>query len=150
MTAELAAPLLALRDHDRQTRERLRAAGRLFGTYDDEMQAVHRDNAHALDALVEHHGWPGLSLVGLEACRAAWLVAQHANCTPALQRKFLALMIAAAEIGEVPARQVAMLTDRVRFNEGRPQVYGTVLDWDAGGQLSCTLEDPAAVDDRRR
>ncbi len=46
-------------------------------------------------------------------------------------------------------KQVAFLTDRIRFNEGRPQIYGTVLDWDEGGALNCELENPEDVDARR-
>ncbi|HYD31996.1 MAG TPA: DUF6624 domain-containing protein [Azospirillaceae bacterium] len=149
MDAELIRDLLTLRDRDQETRTRLLAGGRLYGGYDDDMQAVHRDNARRLDAIVQQHGWPGLSLVGLEGCRAAWLIAQHSNCTPDLQRNFLAAMTQAAEAGEVPARQAAFLTDRIRFNEGKPQVYGTVLDWGEDGELRCDLDDPAAVDARR-
>jgi predicted nucleic acid-binding Zn ribbon protein len=67
-----------------------------------------------------------------------------------LQRTFLALLTHAAENGEVPKLQVAFLTDRIRFNEDKPQVYGTVLDWDENGELSCVVEDPAHLDARRR
>ena len=42
------------------------------------------------------------------------------------------------------------MTDRIRFNERKPQVYGTVFDWDEHGQLSpWTIEDEAGVDERR-
>lgn len=49
----------------------------------------------------------------------------------------------------MPKTQVAFLTDRIRFNEIKPQVYGTVLDWDEKGELSCKVEDPAILDSRR-
>jgi hypothetical protein len=88
--------------------------------------------------------------VGLEGCRAAWFVAQHAICTPTLQRKFLAQLTQAADRGDVPPRQVALLVDRIRFNENQPQVYGTVLDWNERGELSCEVEDPATLDTRRQ
>jgi hypothetical protein len=50
----------------------------------------------------------------------------------------------------VPKSQVAFLTDRIRFNENRPRVYATVLDWDEKGALSCVVEDPPNLDARRR
>lgn len=149
MNRQLFDQLLALRTRDLETRERLLQEGRLFGDYAEEMQRVHTDNAKALQRLVRQHGWPGEALVGLEGCQAAWLLAQHAICTPALQRQFLVLLEAAAEAGDVPRKQAAYLVDRIRFNEGRPQVYGTVLDWNAAGELDCEVEDPGHVDQRR-
>jgi hypothetical protein len=67
-----------------------------------------------------------------------------------LQRKFLTLLTEAAKQGAVPKAQVAYLTDRIRFNENKPQVYRTVLDWDEDGKLSCIVEDPPNLDARRR
>ena len=44
-----------------------------------------------------------------------------------------------------------MLEDRIRAFEGRPQRFGTQLDWDVNGQLSpLPIEDADSVDDRRR
>jgi len=47
------------------------------------------------------------------------------------------------------AGKAAGLEDRIRFNEDRPQRYGTVLDWNAAGELGCEVEDPAGLDARR-
>ena len=58
-------------------------------------------------------------------------------------------MIEAAESGVASKKQVALLTGRMRFNEGKPQVYGTVLDWNESGELVCELEDPDGLDARR-
>lgn len=71
------------------------------------------------------HGWPGISLVGEEGADAAWLVAQHADDDVSFQRQCLALLEQAYRRGDVPGRHLAYLTDRVRVNERRPQVYGT-------------------------
>lgn len=150
MNEALAAKLERLRQRDDDTRAALLAAGRLYGIYDESMQAVHRQNAAALDDIVEQHGWPDIGLVGEAGCRAAWLIAQHSICTPGLQRKFLGLLEAAARRGDVPTRQVAMLTDRIRFNEDRPQVYGTVFDWDENGEFGCRVEDDGNLDQRRK
>jgi len=150
MEAGLLAELIAMRQRDQDVRDRLVRERRLHGGYAGEMQRVHIENAHRLDELATLHGWPSLAMVGLEGTRAAWMIAQHAICTPDLQRKFLALMTRAAAAGDVPKRQAALLTDRVLACEGRPQIYGTVLDWDANGTLSCEVEDPANLDARRR
>jgi hypothetical protein len=150
MNSELLAELLVMAQRDTDIRTRLLNAGRLYDDYSEEMQRVHTENAERLAEIVDEYGWPGISVVGLEGCRAGWLVAQHAICTPALQRRFLAVMQQASEDGDVPRRLVACVTDRIRFNESRPQLYGTVLAFDEKGELTCDLEDPANVDARRK
>ena len=122
---KLRDELLALLQRDTDTRKRLLDEGRLYGDYAQEMQQVHRENAERLAAVIERHGWPGPARVGLEASRAAWTIAQHSICTPALQRGFLDALKAAVARGDAPKLQLAYLTDRIRFNEGRPEVYGT-------------------------
>ena len=149
MDTELLAKLLSLKQRDIDTRKRLLQENRLYGTYDKEIQNVHVENAKALNELVAVHGWPGISKVGLDGSRAAWLIAQHSICTPELQRKFLRLLEAATKLGEAPIKQVAFLTDRIRFNEGKPQIYGTVFDWNENGELYCELETPDQVDQLR-
>lgn len=150
MNQQLLEELVALKQRDTETRSRLLKEGKLYGDYASEMQQVHRDNANRLDQIVAKYGWPGISLVGLEGCRVAWLIAQHAICTPELQRKFLIFLAKASASGDAPKRQVALLTDRIRFNENKPQIYGTVLDWSENGELSCEVEDPINLDVRRK
>lgn len=150
MNLQLLDDILALKQRDTDTRSCLLETGNLYGDYDLEMQKVHRENANQLDVLISQYGWPGISLVGLEGCRATWLVAQHSICTPDLQRKFLTHLTKSAESGDAPRKQVAFLIDRIRFNENKPQLYGTVLDWNEMGELSCEVEDSANLDIRRR
>jgi hypothetical protein len=150
MNQQLLNALLALNERDTNTRSRLIKEGKLYGDYAPEMQQVHQENAIELDRLISEYGWPGISLVGLEGCRVAWLIAQHSICTPELQRKFLTILAKALERGDAPKPQVAYLTDRIRFNENKPQVYGTVLDWNEKGELSCEVEDPTNLDARRK
>ena len=76
---------------------------------------------------------------------------QHAISRPALQREALEALRLAAARGEAPAMQAALLEDRIRTLEGRPQRYGTQFDWDESGELSpLPLDDPSGVDERRR
>jgi hypothetical protein len=85
------------------------------------------------------------------AAEAAWLIVQHAIAQPAFQRRALELLRAAVRRDEARALKAAMLEDRIRTLEGRPQRYGTQFDWDASGQLSpLPIEDAAGVDARRR
>jgi hypothetical protein len=148
---ELRRELIAMAEHDLHVREQLAADGSLFQGYHPMMQAVHDANAARLDAMLAQYGWPGEPQVGRDAAEAAWLIAQHAIAQPALQRRALIALQAAAQRGEVDPLQPAMLEDRIRICEGRPQRYGTQFDWDASGEMSpLPIEDPPSVDQRRR
>jgi Family of unknown function (DUF6624) len=151
LNASLRQELLAMAAEDQRVRAELAADGSLFDGYHSTMQAVHDKNAARLTEVIEQHGWPGRSLVGEEGSRAAWLVLQHAIAHPDLQRRGLVLLQDAVAQDEVPAVEAALLEDRIRFFEGRPQRYGTQFDWDESGQLSpLPIEDEANVDERRR
>jgi len=99
--------------------------------------------------VIKIHGWPGISKVELEGSRAAWLIAQHSICTPDLQRTFLQHLSGAEIEGDVPSKQVALLTDRIRFNEGEPQIFGTVFDWSTEGELTCEVDETEKLDELR-
>src|SRR2546430_2954677 len=125
--------------------------GSLFQGYHPRMEALPQRHATRLAALIDAHGWPGRSRVGEEGAQAAWLILQHAIANPPLMRRGLTLLQGEASEGEVSQLEVAMLEDRIRTFEGRPQRYGTQFDWDEHGRLSpLPLEDPAGVDARRR
>lgn len=147
----LRGHLLAMAAKDTRVRAELAAEGSLFDGYHPRMEAVHRRNAERLSALLGTDGWPGTSRVGDDGAEAAWLIAQHAIGEPELQRRCLHLLEDAAARGEVPAWQAAMLDDRIRMFEGRPQRYGTQLVPDEFGvPQPYTIEDPEHVEDRRR
>jgi hypothetical protein len=142
--------LLAMADHDLKVRAELAADGSLFQGYDARMQAVHDANAARLAAILDAEGWPGEHRVGREAAKAAWLVVQHAIAQPALQRRALELLQDAVHLGSAPAIHTAMLEDRIRCLEGRPQLYGTQFDWDVDGRMSpLPIESAEQVDARR-
>ncbi|KJK58129.1 DUF6624 domain-containing protein [Saccharothrix sp. ST-888] len=103
-----------------------------------------------LDEAMAAHGWPTAELVGPEAARAAWLIAQHADRRADIQRRALDLLTAAVEAGRADARDLAFLHDRTLVNEGRPQRYGTqigaVVD---GAPVPWPCEQPDRVDELR-
>jgi len=148
----LRRELLAMAEHDRAVREELIADGSLAGhAYHPRMEAVHRRNAARLGHIIERHGWPGASLVGEDGAGAAWLIAQHAVGNPPLMRQSLTLLREAAAAQEAPGWQAAMMEDRIRMYEGRPQIYGTQFRPDAKGALvPYAIDDPSNVNERRR
>ena len=136
---------------DRSVRAELAASGALFNAgYEPRMARVHQCNARRLRRIIESVGWPGSDLVGSDGAEAAWLILQHAISEPDLLRRILPLLTAAAREGKADPAHAAMLEDRIRFFEGRPQRYGTQLDWDAEGSLSPGgVEDPHKLAERR-
>jgi hypothetical protein len=151
MDTTLREELLAMQAEDRRVREELTKEGTLAQGYEPRMEAVHRRNAERLEAIVGERGWPGRSLVGEDGAEAAWQTLQHAIGRPDLMRGFLPLLQQAADHGEVPEWQPAYILDRIRFFEGRPQVYGTQYDIDAEGFSSLwPVEDSESVNERRK
>jgi hypothetical protein len=147
----IRSELLRMAEDDRALRAKLARDGSLFRGYHPAMRALHDRNAERLGVVLEHHGWPGRSQVGEPAAHAAWLVLQHAIGHPPLMRRGLALLREASARGDAAALEVAMLEDRIRTFEGRPQRYATQFDWDEQGELSPhAIEDAGHVDERRR
>lgn len=133
---------------DLRKRDELVAAGVLFDGYHADMEGLHIDNAKNLEAIIDAVGWPHQGIAGVEGAAAAWLIAQHAISLPDFQRRVLRLLKENAN--DVEPAQIAMLEDRIRRFEGKPQLYGTQFDWDENGQLSPgAIEDEANVDRRR-
>lgn len=94
--------------------------------------------------IVAQRGWPGKSLVGEDGARAAWIIVQHEDMDHPFQRSCLELMRQAFEKGEVRARELSFLTDRVLVAEGSPQMYGT-----QGAIGSPSPEEEARLDANR-
>jgi hypothetical protein len=147
---ELRRELLGMVARDLEVREDLIGRGVLYDGYHPEMEAVHIQNASRLKEILSEHGWPVPALVGDDGAEAAWLIVQHAIGDPPLQRQCLRLLRSAARSSGVPLWQAAMLEDRIRMFEGKPQIYGTHLETDSDGTVRpYLLEDPEHVEERR-
>ena len=100
-----------------------------------------------LAELLTEHGWPTYDLVGEDGEDAAWVIAQHSDQDPALQRRALELLRPAVEARQASPGNLAYLEDRVAVGAGPPQRYGTQVGYGPDGALPATpLADDAAVD----
>ncbi|WP_219463360.1 DUF6624 domain-containing protein [Nonomuraea rhizosphaerae] len=111
----------------------------------DRVRESDGDNTVWLMSVVSSRGWPLASQVGQDGACAAWLLAQHADATPDLQRHFHAAMADALGRGEASPREFAYLEDRVRVNAGRKQLYGTQFQ----DSRPLPIEEPELLDERR-
>jgi hypothetical protein len=156
MNEQLRRELLQMQEEDYTTRRKLVEAGQLYGPhlpegfYHPEMATIHNRNNARLREIIDEYGWPGRSLVGQEACEAAWLIAQHALSDPDLRDRCLPLLESAVNIGEAPAWQFAMLTDSILMHKDEPQLYGCIfVGGEAGKLVPWKIADPEHVDARR-
>jgi Sulfotransferase family len=141
----LRKELLRRRDGDTAAR------GAYAGEREQALQimAMDADNTAWLKTTIEAVGWPGHSLVGIEAAHAAWLLAQHADQQPAFQRRCLKLLRKAVADGDAAPADLAHLADRVLLASGKPQLYGSQLIARDGRYVPARLGDPDNVDKRR-
>jgi hypothetical protein len=147
---DLLEQLLRRRDADQTTRSALvNNAADKYPAALARIQQVDDDNAVWLRHVLSVWRWPGRSLVGDEGSHAAWLLAQHADRDPALQRLCLELLEEAVENGQASAVDLAFLTDRVLLASGENQIYGTQISVVDGQFAASRLSDPETVDERR-
>jgi hypothetical protein len=150
----LREELLARRDEDQRIRQlasppKGQDMVRLPDDVAAEWQRIDHGNTRWLGEVLAARGWPGRTMVGEEGAQAAWLLAQHADGDPVLQRAFLDALRDAVAEGEASPAHLAYLEDRVRAGEGQPQLYGTqftIIDGELG---PCPIEDPERLDERR-
>lgn len=90
-----------------------------------------------------------MSVDGVDAVDAAWLIAQHADLHNERRAAFLPLMEELVQAGEVDPRQVACLSDRIAIGAERAQKYGTSVTVEIGPSSSAALRVTPAwpVDD---
>ena len=115
----------------------------------ENIQEIDAQNRERLKAIINQYGWPGVSLVGLEGASALWLLVQHQDLDVDFQKYCLELLKKAVSHYEASSQSQAYLTDRVKMNEGKPQIYGT--QWIREGEkfYMYPVEDIEHLDERR-
>jgi tetratricopeptide (TPR) repeat protein len=153
---ELARELLKRRDEDQRLRfawqnsTRDQKPGEPIKTTDvtRDLERVDRENTAFMKKTLEKHGWPGRSLVGEDASRAAWLLVQHAPDVE-FQARCVDLLKEALKKNDANAQDLAYLTDRVLVRQGKKQIYGTQFLGEGRESKPFPIEDEANVDKRR-
>ena len=129
----LTHELDSILQRDQQYRMEMRAVQETFGWNSPEMSAlwvkmnaVDSSNLRRVTEIIEEvGGYPGKSLVGHSASKAAFYVLQHAP--DSVQENFYELIIQAAKNNELDKRLAAMYQDRYLMHKGEPQIYGTQI-----------------------
>lgn len=107
-----------------------------------------------LEVTLDGVGWPNSNDWSPQTEENAWLLAQHADKQPSLQKRSLDLLIKSTNDGKSPRRFAAYLIDRLARAEARPQVYGTQgvcqIDGNAGPTWRADPVEAPDMLDRRR
>lgn len=151
MDPKLTSELVGMMDADQTALQTHFDSGELpTDAYHPEIKALHEQHAARLKAIIQNHGWPGISLVGKEGAKAAWLIAQHSVSDTDFMAACVSLLEAAVAADDVEGWQLAFLQDRVLTFEGQPQLYGTQFDVDdEGWPVSFPIQNVDTVNQRR-
>jgi len=84
----------------------------------EKMNEVDEKNLKRVIEIIDEYGWPGISSVGEKGNTAVWMVIQHGDRHPDIQKKYLPLLIESTEKGESRKSDAAYLEDRVRVTHG--------------------------------
>jgi hypothetical protein len=96
------------------------------------VDSIDTENVAWLRKLISERGFPAAAQVGKKGVHLAWVLLQHADQDPKLQSDLLPVLEQRFSAGELPANDLARITDRVLMASGKPQRYGTQFDWFAG------------------
>ncbi|WP_231460395.1 DUF6624 domain-containing protein [Pedobacter sp. Leaf132] len=109
-------------------------------------------NLQLAKEIINKYGFPGYSLVGSEGSNKFWSIIQHCDDDLAFQKKVLLLMDNEVKRKNASASNNAMLRDRVLVSEGKKQIYGTQVRYNAALKKSqpFPIENPDQVDSRRK
>ena len=149
MDESLTKALLEMEARDQALRAELTASRELDERYHPRLEELHRAHASRLRQMIAVFGWPGFTLVGEKGAQAAWRIALHSISEPAFMRQCRDLIDIASHAGDVPRWQFAIIDDRIRVYEGKPQRYGTQLRSGPNGLEPHPLENESRVNSMR-
>ena len=104
-------------------------------------QPLWDNNLKELKIIIQHIGWPIISEVGRSAALTAFLIIQHSDYDT--QKMYEPMMEAAANKGEANWSELALLIDRIRIHENKPQLYGSQVKFNE----TTKQYEPEPIDD---
>jgi hypothetical protein len=149
MDESLEKALLDMEARAQALRAELIAAGEINESHHPRLDELNRANSSRLRQMIAVFGWPGLALVGEQGARAAWRLALHSYAEPEFMRQCRDLIDRATQANDAPRWQFAIIDDRIRVYEGRPQKYGTQLRHGPQGLEPHPIENEARVNSMR-
>lgn len=117
----------------------------------NEMKFVDNKSSQFIQKFIDKYGWIGPDKIGAEANRTIFLAIQHVDDL-IVQEKYLPVLEKAVKEKKAEPWNLAFLTDRIRMNQGKKQVYGSqVITYrSVGKSYIVPLENPEKVDELRK
>ena len=108
-------------------------------------------NTELLKKIFAEYGYPNYDKVGKEGAKNFWLCVQHSDHDLKFQQDVLKKMKKEVRRKKADPSNFAFLTDRVNINLGKPQLYGTQLEYDEHkAAFPKNLKNPERVNNRRK
>jgi len=109
-----------------------------------------QENLRKVVSIIDQYGWLSPQKVGMNASQALFLVIQHADL--ATQKKYLSMIRAAENNGEILSSNLALLEDRINMREGKKQIYGSqsFTDTHTGKLYFYPIAEPDHLEERRK
>lgn len=152
----LAEELEKIFDDDQKYRMLVDSAEKISGKNSPQMDSLMKliqthdsKNISRVTELLDKYGWLGPDDVGRKGNQALFLVIQHSDA--ATRKKFLPMMREAADRSKAAPSELALLEDRVLMDEGKRQLYGSQVKYNAekGNFELYPIEDEPGVNERR-
>ncbi|RCS28046.1 hypothetical protein DUT90_01700 [Polaribacter sp. WD7] len=120
--------------------------------WDSFKDSVFTTHQKRLEEIFVKYGFVGFDLAGEEGSRNFWLMVQHSDHNPDFQKEVLEKMKIQVEKQNAEASIYGLLVDRVNINTGKPQIYGTQVDYnfDLAQAFPKNLTDSVNVNERRK
>jgi hypothetical protein len=116
---------------------------------DDEQRANDLRNQLTLDSIIESIGrYPGRSVVGATYEDIGWMIVQHAPSN--YRMKYLPFVEKAVAEKNLSPVYLAYLQDRIRLDQGLPQIYGTQFEVSEGVKKLYPVESVHVIDSLRK
>src|SRR5690554_3463357 len=116
--------------------------------------SVFRINKNKIETIFNKHGFLGFDKVGQDGSNDFWLLVQHCDEFPKLQKDILRSMKKEVKRNNANPRNYAYLYDRVKINAGEKQLFGTQVDYEINSTARAIpkngLVDSINVDKLRR
>lgn len=120
-----------------------------WNSFKDSVFTTHQKR---LKEIFDKYGFVGFDLAGEEGSQNFWLMVQHSDHNPDFQKEVLANMKIQVEKENAKPSNYGLLVDRVNLNTGKPQIYGTQVDYnfDIAQAFPKNLADSGNVNERRK
>ena len=147
----LRAELLAMRERDQRARDDCNkgTADERLKCYASMAETIDKPNTKRLKEIFKSIGFPDAKAVGKDGVEAFYLLLQHSNDLE-LKQQSLPGITKAFEAKLLTPSAYTSFTDRLLFNLGKPQVYGSNFEIKDGKLVMSNTEDLKNLDKRRK